>query len=332
MWKPSDTAVLSNYTIYKIMREAGVPAGVVNFVPADGPVFGDTITKSPHFAALNFTGSVPTFNRLWSQVGNNLLTYRNFPRLVGECGGKNFHLIHPSADVTSVINGTIRSAFEYCGQKCSACSRLYVPKSLWPKVKEGLIARQKELKVGDVQEFDSFMGAVIDEKAFTRISGYIDHAKSSPNLSIVAGGDYDKSKGFFIEPTIVETTDPRDRIMTEEIFGPVLTVFVFPDSEVDAALRLADETTPYALTGAIFAQDQSWLEKATELLKNSAGNFYINDKSTGSVVAQQPFGGSRLSGTNDKAGGPQYALKWASPQAVKQTFVPLTDVKYPYMG
>lgn len=332
LWKPSDTAVLSNYTIYKIMREAGVPAGVVNFVPADGPVFGDTITKSPHFAALNFTGSVPTFNRLWGQVGNNLDKYRNFPRLVGECGGKNFHLVHSSADITSVVNGTIRSAFEYCGQKCSACSRMYVPESLWPKVKEGLLARQKELKVGDVQEFDTFMAAVIDEKAFDRISGYIEHAKSSKNLSILAGGKYDKSKGFFIEPTIVQTTDPKDKIMHEEIFGPVLTVYVYPDGDIDKVVNLTDTTTPYALTGAIFAQDQAWCEKATESLKYSAGNFYINDKSTGSVVAQQPFGGARMSGTNDKAGGPQYALKWASPQAVKQTFVQLKDIKYPYMN
>ncbi|KAA0203415.1 hypothetical protein HAZT_HAZT004543 [Hyalella azteca] len=329
LWKPSDTAVLSNYIIYKIMREAGVPAGVVNFVPADGPDFGDTITQSPHFAALNFTGSVPTFNRLWTQVGNNLSKYRNFPRLVGECGGKNYHLVHSSADVTSVVNGTIRSAFEYCGQKCSACSRLYVPKSLWPQ--EGLVARQQELKVGDVREFDTFMGAVIDETAFTRITGYIERAKASSTLSIIAGGKYDKSKGFFVEPTIVQTSDPMDRIMKEEIFGPVLAVYVYPDADIDAIIKLVDDTTPYALTGAIFAQDQSWLETATEKLKNSAGNFYINDKSTGSVVAQQPFGGSRLSGTNDKAGGPQYALKWASAQAVKQTFVPLTDVKYRYM-
>jgi len=332
LWKPSDTAVLSNYTIYKIMREVGVPGEVVSFIPADGPTFGDVVTKSPHFAALNFTGSVPTFNHLWQQVGSQLPSYRNFPRLVGECGGKNFHLVHPSADVTSVVNGTIRSAFEYCGQKCSACSRLYVPESLWPQVKEGLIARHAELKVGDVKDMDTFMAAVIDEKAFDRISGYIDHAIASPNLSIVAGGTYDKSKGFFVQPTIVETTDPSDRIMREEIFGPVLTVYVFPDADIDAAITLADATTPYALTGAIFAQDQAWLESATEKLKNAAGNFYINDKSTGSVVAQQPFGGSRLSGTNDKAGGPQYALKWASPQAVKQTFVQLKDVKYPYMG
>ncbi|XP_047496039.1 delta-1-pyrroline-5-carboxylate dehydrogenase, mitochondrial-like [Penaeus chinensis] len=332
LWKPSDTAVLSNFTIYKIMREVGVPGEVVSFLPADGPVFGDTITKSPHLAAINFTGSVPTFQRLWTQVGQNLSNYIGFPRLVGECGGKNYHLVHPSADVTSVVNGTIRSAFEYCGQKCSACSRAYIPESLWPEVKAGLLAAQKELKVGNVQEFDTFMGAVIDDKAFKRISGYVDHAKSSPNLSILAGGKCDDSVGYFVEPTIVQTTDPTDRIMSEEIFGPVLSIFVYPDAQADEMLTVANKSTPFALTGAIFAQDEAWLVKATEALKDSAGNFYINDKSTGSVVAQQPFGGARMSGTNDKAGGLQYALKWTSPQAVKQTMVPLTDIKYPYMG
>ncbi|KAK7016800.1 Delta-1-pyrroline-5-carboxylate dehydrogenase, mitochondrial [Halocaridina rubra] len=332
LWKPSDTAILSNFTIYKIMREVGVPGGAVSFIPADGPVFGDTITKSPHLGAINFTGSVPTFQRLWTQVGQNLSNYVSFPRLVGECGGKNFHLIHPSADVTSVVNGTIRSAFEYCGQKCSACSRAYVPESLWPQVKQGLVATQKELKVGDVKEYDSFTSAVIDDKAFKRISGYIDHANSSPNLTIIAGGKYDDSVGYFVEPTIVETKDPKDKIMVEEIFGPVLSVYVYPDEKVDEMIQVANTSTPYALTGAIFAQDEAWLAKATDMLKDAAGNFYINDKSTGSVVAQQPFGGSRMSGTNDKAGGLQYALKWTSPQAIKQTMVPLTDVKYPYMG
>ncbi|CAL4125006.1 unnamed protein product [Meganyctiphanes norvegica] len=331
MWKPSDTAILSNYTIYKIMREVGVPGGVVNFLPSDGPVFGGAITKSPHLAAVNFTGSVPTFQWIWKAVGENLAIYTNFPRLVGECGGKNFHLIHPSADVTSVINGSIRSAFEYCGQKCSACSRLYVPESLWPQIKEGLVSAQKNLKIGDVQEYDSFTSAVIDEKAFDRIAGYIDYAKSAGNAEIIAGGNYDKSKGFFVEPTIIQTTDPIDKLITEEIFGPVLTVYVFPDAEVDNMITAADKSTPYALTGAIFAKDKAWLEKATELLKNAAGNFYINDKSTGSVVAQQPFGGARMSGTNDKAGGVQYALKWTSPQAIKQTFVQLDQIDYPYM-
>lgn len=332
LWKPSDTALLSNYLIWKIMTEAGVPPGVVNFIPTDGPVFGDTITASPHLAGINFTGSVPTFNRLWSQVGKNINKYRNFPRLIGECGGKNYHFVHPSANVESVVNGTIRSAFEFCGQKCSACSRLYVPESLWPKIKSGLIEIREKLKVADVKEFDAFTSAVIDDKAFSRIKSYIDHAKSSDNLEIIAGGKYDDSKGYFIQPTIVQSKDPLDKIMTEEIFGPVLSVYVYKDKEVENTLKLIDSSTPYALTGAVFAEDKSFLEHALEALKNSAGNFYINDKSTGSVVGQQPFGGARMSGTNDKAGGPHYVLRWASPQSVKETFVPLKEWKYPYMS
>ncbi|XP_063852762.1 delta-1-pyrroline-5-carboxylate dehydrogenase, mitochondrial-like [Scylla paramamosain] len=332
LWKPSDTAVLSNYVIYQIMREAGVPGEAVSFLPADGPVFGDAITASPHLAAINFTGSVPTFQRLWGQVGNNLAKYRSFPKLVGECGGKNYHLIHPSADPESAANGTVRSAFEYCGQKCSACSRAYVPESLWPEIKERMVTTLKTLKTGDPRQFDSFMGAVIDATAFKRISGYVQHAKTSPNLTILAGGKCDDSVGYFVEPTVVVTTDPHDRIMREEIFGPVLSVYVYPDAAVDDMIGLANDSTPYALTGAIFASDRAWLAKAADALKDSAGNFYINDKSTGSVVAQQPFGGARMSGTNDKAGGVHYALKWTSPQAVKETMVPLKDVKYPYMG
>lgn len=332
LWKPSDTALLSNYVIYKIMTEAGVPPGVVNFVPADGPVFGDTITSSPYLAGINFTGSVPTFNRLWTQVGQNISKYLNFPRLIGECGGKNFHFIHPTADVTSVVNATIRSAFEFCGQKCSACSRMYVPESLWEKIKDGLLEVRDKLKVGDVMEFDSFMSAVIDKRAYERITGYIEYAKKSTNLEVLAGGQYDDSKGYYIQPTIIITADPEDRIMSEEIFGPVLTIYVYPDSEVKSTLELIDTTTPYALTGAVFAQDIKFQEEALEKLKNAAGNFYINDKSTGSVVGQQPFGGSRMSGTNDKAGGPHYILRWTSPQSIKETFVQLTDWKYPYMG
>lgn len=332
LWKPSDTAVLSNYTIYKIMREGGVPGGAVSFIPADGPVFGDNITASPHLAAINFTGSVPTFQRLWGQVGQNLPKYRSFPKLVGECGGKNYHLVHPSADPESVANGTVRSAFEYCGQKCSACSRAYFPESLWPEIKERMLTTLQGLKTGDPRQYDSFMGAVIDATAFKRISSYVEHARTSPNLTILAGGKCDDSVGYFVEPTVVQTTDPHDRIMTEEIFGPVLSLFVYPDADVDKMIDIANHSTPYALTGAIFAQDRAWLAKATDALKDSAGNFYINDKSTGSVVAQQPFGGARMSGTNDKAGGVHYALKWTSPQAVKETMVPLKDVKYPYMG
>lgn len=256
LWKPSDTAVLSNWVIYKAMREAGVPEGVVNFVPADGPVFGDTITKSPHLAGINFTGSVPTFNRLWRQVGENIDKYVNFPRLVGECGGKNYHFIHPTADVESVTTSTIRSAFEYCGQKCSACSRMYVPASLWPAIKEGLVEIHKTLCIGDPTDFSAFASAVIDDKAFKRIASYIDHAKSSPNLKIVAGGKYDDSKGYFVQPTIVESQSPTDKIMVEEIFGPVLTVYVYKDADLEKTLQLVGSTTKFALTGAVFAQDE----------------------------------------------------------------------------
>merc|ERR1712027_189715 len=306
LWKPSDTAILSNYLIYKIFREAGFPEGLVNFLPSDGPVFGQTVTSHPELAAINFTGSVPTFQWLWKAVGQNLEKYTGFPRLVGECGGKNYHFVHPTAEVESVVAGTIRSGFEYQGQKCSACSRMYVPESLWPKVKEGLAETQKSLKVGTPLEFDTFMSAVIDGKSFARIKSYIDHAKSGPNTKIVAGGTYDDSVRYFVQPTVVETSSTEDRIFKEEIFGPVVTVYVYPDQQ--------------------FAND------AAVLLKGTAGNFYVNDKSTGSVVGQKPFGGARLSGTNDKAGGPHYMLKWASAQSVKQTFVPLHSVNYPYMS
>ncbi|XP_029054338.1 delta-1-pyrroline-5-carboxylate dehydrogenase, mitochondrial [Osmia bicornis bicornis] len=331
LWKPSDTALLSNWWIFKICREAGVPPGVVNFVPCEGPVFGDNITSSPYLTGINFTGSVPTFNRLWMQVGQNLGKYKNYPKLIGECGGKNYHFVHPSADVESVINGTIKSAFEFNGQKCSACSRMYVPESLWSKIKEGLLSIRDKLKIGDVRDFTVFTGAVIDEVAFKRISGYIEHAKKSPNLEIIGGGKYDNSHGYFIDLTIVVTKDPKDKIMTEEIFGPVLTIYVYKDSQLDETMQLVESSTPYALTGSIFAQDENWARRALEEFKYTAGNFYINDKSTGSIVGQQPFGGSRMSGTNDKAGGPHYVLRWASPQSIKETFVPLREYDYEYM-
>jgi len=331
VWKPSDTAILSNYLIYKIFRDAGFPDGVVNFVPSDGPVFGKAVTAHPELAAVNFTGSVPTFQWLWQAVGQNLHNYTGFPKLIGECGGKNYHFVHPSADPDSVVAGTIRSGFEYQGQKCSACSRVYVPESLWPKIKESLVEKQKTLKMGDVEEFGNFMSAVIDKKSFDRVSGYIKHAKSSPNTTIVAGGNFDDSVGYFVEPTVVETTTPKDPIFHEEIFGPVVTAYVYKDADCMSTLQSVASDTPYALTGALFSQDENFAVKAAEILKATAGNFYVNDKSTGSVVGQQPFGGAKLSGTNDKAGGPSYMLKWASAQSVKQTFVPLRDIEYPYM-
>uniref|UniRef100_A0A8C8SBE3 Delta-1-pyrroline-5-carboxylate dehydrogenase, mitochondrial n=1 Tax=Pelusios castaneus TaxID=367368 RepID=A0A8C8SBE3_9SAUR len=281
LWKPSDTALLSSFAVYRILLEAGLPPNVIQFVPADGPVFGDTVTSSEYFCGLNFTGSVPTFKRLWKQVSENLDRYRTFPRLAGECGGKNFHFVHSSADVPSVVNGTLRSAFEYSGQKCSACSRLYAPDSLWPQIKEKLLEEHGKIKVGDpAQDFGTFFSAVIDDK---------------------------------------------------EIFGPVLTVFVYPEKQYKEILQLIDTTSPYGLTGAVFAQDKNVIQEARKLLRNAAGNFYINDKSTGAVVAQQPFGGSRASGTNDKPGSPHYLLRWTSPQAIKETHVPLRDWKYAYM-
>ena len=330
IWKPSDTAILSNFLIYKLLEEAGFPPGVINFVPSDGPTFGNTVTSSPLLSAINFTGSVATFKHLWKQTSQNLDLYHSFPRIVGECGGKNFHFVHPSAHVESVVNATVRSAFEYSGQKCSACSRMYIPSSLWPQLRDGLVERTKQLKLGSPLELDTFLSAVIDDKSFTRISRYLNHAKSQGQ--VLTGATTDDSTGYFVQPTIIKVNDPNDQIMKEEIFGPVLSLFVYDDSEIESALNLVESTTPYALTGSVFATDEKFIKKSTHKLKYAAGNFYINDKSTGSVVGQQPFGGSRMSGTNDKAGGPHYLLKWASPQTIKQTFIELKDWKYPYMN
>uniref|UniRef100_A0A673XRK6 Multifunctional fusion protein n=1 Tax=Salmo trutta TaxID=8032 RepID=A0A673XRK6_SALTR len=330
LWKPSDTAMSASYAVYNVLRDSGLPPNIIQFVPADGPVFGDTITSSEHLAGINFTGSVPTFKRLWKQVAQNLDVYKNFPRVAGECGGKNFHFVHKSADVQSVVTGTIRSAFEYGGQKCSACSRMYVPDSLWPQIKQGLLDIHKQLKVGD--DWSTFFSAVIDDKSFARIKKWLDHAKSSPKLKIIAGGHCDNKKGYFVEPTIIESTDPQEAIMAEEIFGPVLSVYVYPENDYLEVLHLIDNTSPYALTGAVFALDKNVVNEAAKALRNAAGNYYVNDKSTGSIVAQQPFGGARASGTNDKPGGPHYVLRWTSPQVVKATHVPLREWKYPYMG
>lgn len=331
LWKPSDTALLSNWRIFNIMREAGLPDGLVNFVPADGPVFGATITKSRHLAAVNFTGSVPTFNWIWDAVGKNLSKYINYPRLIGECGGKNYHFIHPSADIQTAIACTIRSAFEFCGQKCSACSRLYIPRSLYTPFIEGLLKERQKLKVGNVTDFSVFMGAVIDEKAFCRITKYIDNAIKNPKNKILGGGKYDNSQGYFIEPTIIETTDPQDKLIQEEIFGPVLTVYTYEDKNLHQTLKLLGSSTIFALTGAVFAQDEQFLATALEELRMTCGNFYINDKSTGAVVNQQPFGGGRMSGTNDKAGSPFYLMRFTTPQSIKETFQPLHSIAYPYM-
>lgn len=331
LWKPSDTAMLSNYTVFKIFREAGLPPGVINFVPADGPVFGDVITKSPHLAGVNFTGSVRTFKTIWKLVAQNLDNYVSYPRLIGECGGKNFHFVHKSADVKSVAVGTVRSAFEYGGQKCSACSRMYIPQSIWPEVKQKMLDILKEIQLGSPLDNKIFLSAVIDDKAFNRIKSYIEYAKNSPNLSIVAGGKCDDSQGYFVQPTVIETSDPQDKIMQEEIFGPVLSVFPYPDDEYFKYAQMASKTSPFALTGAIFVKDSIAREELVDTFRESAGNFYINDKSTGSVVGQQPFGGDRLSGTNDKAGGPHYLMKFVSVKCVKETKAPLKEWLLPSM-
>lgn len=331
LWKPSDTAMLSNYTVFKIFREAGLPPGVINFVPADGPVFGDVITKSPHLAGVNFTGSVRTFKTIWKLVAQNLDNYVSYPRLIGECGGKNFHFVHKSADVKSVAVGTVRSAFEYGGQKCSACSRMYIPQSMWPEVKQKMLDILKEIQLGSPLDNKIFLSAVIDDKAFNRIKSYIEYAKNSPNLSIVAGGKCDDSQGYFVQPTVIETSDPQDKIMQEEIFGPVLSVFPYPDDEYFKYAQVASKTSPFALTGAIFVKDSVAREELVDTFRESAGNFYINDKSTGSVVGQQPFGGDRLSGTNDKAGGPHYLMKFVSVKCVKETKAPLKEWLLPSM-
>uniref|UniRef100_A0A3Q1HCS1 Multifunctional fusion protein n=1 Tax=Acanthochromis polyacanthus TaxID=80966 RepID=A0A3Q1HCS1_9TELE len=300
LWKPSDTAMSASYAVYRVLRESGLPPNIIQFLPADGPVFGDAVTSSEHLAGINFTGSVPTFKRLWKQVAQNVDTYRTFPRLAGECGGKNFHFVHSSADIQSVVMGTIRSAFEFGGQKCSACSRMYVPDSLWPQIRQKM--------VDPVEDFGTFFSAVIDDKSFARIKRWLEHAKSSPNLTVISGGTCDDSKGYFVEPTIVETRDPQDAIMNEEIFGPVLTVYVYPEKDYQKVLQLIDRTSPYALTGAVFAKDQKVISDAAEALRNAAGNYYVNDKSTGSIVAQQPFGGARASGRRRPAEGQVHLL------------------------
>jgi 1-pyrroline-5-carboxylate dehydrogenase len=331
LWKPSDTAVLSSWVIYQVLVECGLPKDIVQFVPADGPTFGKAVTASSDLAAINFTGSVPTFEWLWREVGKNISHYKGFPRLIGECGGKNSHFVHPSGDMGSVVAGTIRSAFEYQGQKCSACSRAYVPKSKWPEVKQGLLDIHKEIVVGRADEYPTFVSAVIDEVAFDRIAMWLDKAAADPECTIIAGGTYDKSVGYFIQPTIIECTNPDNPIMATELFGPVVAVHVYEDADWKEVAKKVPETSPYALTGGIYCKDEEDKAWLIDLLRESAGNFYVNDKSTGSVVGQQWFGGARKSGTNDKAGGPQYVAKWVSPQSVKTTVVDSHAWRYPSM-
>lgn len=331
VWKPATTSLLSNYYLMKIFMEAGLPDGVINFLPGQGSLIGKHVISSPDLAGIHFTGSNQTFNGLWREISSNLESYKSYPRIVGETGGKDFIFVHPSADPMEVAANTIRGAFEYQGQKCSAASRLYLPKSLSGKIIELLVDMVKEIKMGSVTDPNNFMNAVIDNGAYETIMNYISYAQNSPEAKIIAGGKGDKSTGYFIEPTIIETTNPHFKLMEEEIFGPVLTLYVYDDSKLEEAIVLCDTTSPYGLTGAIFARDRVAASKLCEKFRYSAGNFYINDKPTGAIVGLQPFGGSRMSGTNDKAGGQHNLLRWISPRTIKETFLPATNFKYPYM-
>ena len=332
LWKPASTAILSNYYIMKIFQAAGLPDGVINFVPGRGASVGNPVFASPDFAGLHFTGSTDTFQAMWRTIANTLPQYRGYPRIVGETGGKDFIFAHPSSDVEALAVAMVRGAFEYQGQKCSAASRAYVPKSLWPKVRKSVEERVASLKMGPPTDFRNFLCAVIDEAAFKSIAGYIGEAKKGKGYKVVCGGRVGGGKGWYIEPTVVLSSDPKSKLMSEEIFGPVLTVFVYDDSDLDKTLKLCDTTSPYALTGAIFGTDRGELEKMKNRLRHAAGNFYINDKPTGAVVGQQPFGGARASGTNDKAGSALNLLRWVSQRLVKENFVPPTNHTYPFMG
>ncbi len=332
VWKPATTAVYSNYQFLKILHEAGLPPGVIQFVPGGGEEIAGAVLRDKNLAGIHFTGSTAVFQSMWKTVGENIAGYRTYPRLVGETGGKDFIFAHASADVAALSAAIVRGAFEYQGQKCSAASRAYIPKSLWPKVKERVLADLKTLKMGDVTDFSNFMGAVIDKRAFARIKGYIDEAKKSAQVTLLAGGECDDQTGYFVQPTVLEAKDPKYRTMCEEIFGPVITIHPYDDSQFEETLKICDETSPYALTGAIWAQDRRYLVKMTQALTNSAGNFYLNNKPTGAVVGQQPFGGARASGTNDKAGSLLNLVRWTSVRTVSETFNPPTDYRYSWLG
>jgi 1-pyrroline-5-carboxylate dehydrogenase len=332
IWKPAASALLSNWYVYKLLETAGLPPGVINFVPGSAAQVSDLLLADRRLAGIHFTGSTEVFQSLWRTVGQNLPTYATYPRLVGETGGKDFVLGHASADADALAVALVRGAFEYQGQKCSAASRAYVPDNLWPAVRERMVAMMADIKMGDVADFRNFVGAVIDRKAFDKIGEYIASARKAKGVELVAGGKSDGTTGFFIEPTLLRVDDPRYRTMCEEIFGPVLTLHVYPAAKWTETLALVDGTSPYALTGAVFAQDRRVLAEATAALRNAAGNFYLNDKPTGAVVGQQPFGGARASGTNDKAGSILNLMRWISPRSIKETFVPPTDYRYPFMA
>lgn len=331
VWKPANTQIYSASVLMEVFMKAGLPKGVINLVYVSGPVAGDVIFKHPDFAGIHFTGSTEVFRNVWSEIGKNIATYKSYPRIVGETGGKDFIVAHPSADEDVLVTALSRGAFEFQGQKCSAASRAYVPQSMWPSVKEKLIRDLKSMKMGPTEDFGNFINAVIDEKAFDKISSYITNAANNPDVEIIAGGKFDKSKGYFIEPTVILSKRPDYITMCEEIFGPVLTIYVYEDAKYDETLELVDKTGIYALTGAIIAQDRYAIDHSMKKLVNAAGNFYINDKCTGAVVGQQPFGGARGSGTNDKAGAMINLLRWVSPRTIKETFVPPVDYKYPFL-
>lgn len=331
LWKPASSSVYSNYHMMKLFEAAGLPNGVINFIPGSGGQVGNPVMASPYLAGIHFTGSTSVFQGMWKTVAENLKTMKYYPRIVGETGGKDFIFAHNSADVDALVTASIRGAFEYQGQKCSAASRMYIPKSIWSEFKEKYVAEVSKIKMGDVEDFTNFMSAVIDEGAFKSITEYIDFAKNAEDAEIITGGNYDDTNGYFIEPTTVVTSNPRFKTMEEEIFGPVFTIYVYEDDKFDETLDLCDTTSPYALTGAIWAQDRYVLIKMSDKLKNAAGNFYINDKPTAAVVGQQPFGGGRASGTNDKAGSAMNILRWMTARTMKETFDPPKDWKYPFM-
>ena len=330
IWKPAASAMLSGYYTMRLLETAGMPPGVINFLPGDAVQITQQLLDSPELAGIHFTGSTAVFNSMWKRVGENIGRYRSYPRLVGETGGKDFIVVHASADPQEVAVAIARGGFEYQGQKCSAASRIYVPQSIWGDVRDRTIAMMKDIRMGDVRDFRNFMGAVIDKKAFTRISEYLDDARK--NAKVLQGGTAKGETGYFVEPTLIETSDPGYRLLCEEIFGPVVTAHVYPDAKWEETLAIVDKTSPYALTGAVFARDRAAVRQASSALRNAAGNFYINDKPTGAVVGQQPFGGARASGTNDKAGSKLNLVRWVSARTVKETLSPPRDYKYPFMG
>ena len=331
VWKPSDSQVYSAQVIMELFKAAGLPDGVVNMITVDGPVAGDVIFKHKDFSGLHFTGSTNVFRALWKQIGENLSYYRTYPRIVGETGGKDFVVAHASAIPAVVATALARGAFEFQGQKCSAASRAYLPKSLWPEIKKLYVEQVNSIKIGSPYDTSNFVNAVIDETAFDKISSFIDYCKAQADAELITGGGYDKSTGYFIEPTTFVTTNPKFRTMCEEIFGPVLTIYIYDDNDYEQTLKLVDETSEYALTGSIIAQDRYAINTATRILENAAGNFYINDKPSGAVVGQQPFGGARGSGTNDKAGAAMNLLRWVSARTIKETFVPPLNYQYPFL-